>query len=127
MTEIIRASQPHRWEKINQLRSKINGYCRRVGPAEEPFQKVHGMIINTLRRKLTTGGFKFGDSVLQTKGILQATALSFLLDIALFSDFLALLQEARKGNTTISIDLQRLRNECRTFIEDAERHRLPAQ
>lgn len=70
-----------------KLREKLNKYRRRVEPAEQPFQKVHDMVVNAQRRKMTEGDFNFDDSVLQTKGILQATALSFRLDIALFRIF----------------------------------------
>lgn len=127
MTKIVRASQPGRWEKILQLRTKINSYCRRVARTEQPFQKIHDMVINAQRRKMTTGEFIFDDNVLQTKGILQATGLSLRLDIALFPDFLVLLREARKGDTKVSINLQTLRNECRAFIGDAEHHSRPSQ
>lgn len=127
MTKIVRAYQPTRWEKILQLRTKINSYCRRVAPTEQPFQKVHDMVINAQRRKMTTGEFIFDDNVLQTKGILQATALSLRLNVTLFSDFLVLLRDARKGDTKVSINLQRLRNECRAFIGDAKHHSRPAR
>jgi hypothetical protein len=50
MAKIMGASQPQRWGKILHLRSKINRYCRRVEPAEQPFQKVHDMVINAQRR-----------------------------------------------------------------------------
>jgi hypothetical protein len=76
---------------------------------------------------MTTGEFIFDDNVLQTKGILQAIALSLRLDIALFSNFLVLLRETRKGDTKVSINLQTLRNECRTFIGDAEHYSRPGQ
>jgi hypothetical protein len=85
------------------------------------------MVVNAQRRKMTSGDFKFDNSVLQTKGILQATALSFRLDIALFSDFLTLLQEVRTVDTKALVDLQKLQNECFTLIEEAERHKRPAQ
>lgn len=127
MEKIIGASQPKRWQKILQLRAQIKGYCRRVKPAEQPFQRVRDMVVNAQRRKMTTGDFKFDSSVLQTKGILQATALSFRLDIALFSDFLTLLQEVRTSETNPLVDLQILRKECSAFIDEAERHKRPVQ
>ncbi|KAF3387285.1 NFX1-type zinc finger-containing protein 1 [Penicillium rolfsii] len=127
MERIIGASQPKRWQKILQLRAQINGYCRRVEPAEQPFQRVHDMVVNAQRRKTTTGDFKFDNSVLQTKGILQAKALSARLDIALFSDFLTLLREVRTVQVKLLVDLQIFRKECSTFIDDAERHNRPAQ
>lgn len=127
MAKIMDASRPQRWKKILQLRAQINGYCHRVKPAEQPFQKVHDMVVNAQRRKMTSRDFKFDNSVLQTKGILQATALSFRLDIALFSDFLTLLQEVRTVDTKALVDLQKLQNECFTLIEEAEPHKRPAQ
>jgi hypothetical protein len=85
------------------------------------------MVVNAQRRKMTTGDFKFDNSVLQTKGVLQATALSFRLDIALFSDFQSLLHETRPSETKPTVNLQILRNECSTFIDEAEHHNRPAQ
>jgi hypothetical protein len=76
---------------------------------------------------MTTGDFKFDNSVLQTRGTLQATALNFRLDIALFSDFLTLRQGTPAGETKPIVHLQILRNECSTFIDEAESHERPAQ
>ncbi|OKO98818.1 hypothetical protein PENSUB_8735 [Penicillium subrubescens] len=127
MEKLMRASQPQRWRKILQLRARINGYCRRVKPSEQPFQKVHDMVGNPQRRKTTTSNVKFDNSVLQTKGILQATALSFRLDIAMLSDFLTLLHEVRTFKIKPLVNLQKIRNECSSFIDEAERHKRPAQ
>ncbi|KAJ6096170.1 hypothetical protein N7486_006916 [Penicillium sp. IBT 16267x] len=119
MKNFINSTKPQRWDKMIELRARIMKYLQDVNPEEQPFQRVRDMVINAQRRKKTTGDFKFGDEILQTKGVLQGAALSIRLDIALLSDFLALAKLASYKEAPLKIDLESLRNDCRHLTQEA--------
>lgn len=80
------------------------------------------MVIIAQRRRKTTSEFEFQDHIFLTKGWVQATALGLRLDIAVFADYLSLLQRARSADRKIEIDLQKARNECDHLVREAARH-----
>ncbi|KAJ5643718.1 uncharacterized protein N7484_006225 [Penicillium longicatenatum] len=119
MQPVMNSAKPRRWNKMIELRERIMEYVRVVNPEEQPFQRVRDMVINAQQRKTTTADFKFGDEILQTKGLLQGAALSIRLDLALLSDFLALEKLAIYKEAPLKIDLRILRNDCRRLTHEA--------
>ncbi|KAF4244417.1 hypothetical protein CNMCM6805_008669 [Aspergillus fumigatiaffinis] len=103
MTELVHHTSPGRWKDITKLRNKVHGR-------------------NAKRRNKTDGDFDFDNTILQSKGVLLATALNLRLDIALLTDFLSVKDRAssQTGNIAISFNLQDTRDECDTLINLAD-------
>ncbi|KAL4993400.1 AAA domain-containing protein [Aspergillus recurvatus] len=118
-----RVSKYHkeRWRELMALRDKISEYKRRVQVEEQPFNQVRNMVESARRRKKTPGLFMFDESVLQTKGHLQAASLLLRLDTALLADFLSLRKQMRPGTSQsdLYVDLAASRRECKRLIADA--------
>ncbi|KAF4199893.1 hypothetical protein CNMCM8927_004443 [Aspergillus lentulus] len=122
MTELVQHTSPGRWRDITKLRDKVVAYRKRVSLDEQPYDRVRSMVENAKRRNKTDGGFHFDNTILQSKGVLLATALNLRLDIALLTDFLSVKDRAssQTGNITISFNLQDARDECATLINLAD-------
>ncbi|PKX98448.1 putative NF-X1 finger and helicase domain protein [Aspergillus novofumigatus IBT 16806] len=122
MTEVVHHTSPGRWKDITKLRDKVVAYRKRVALDEQPYDRVRSMVESTKRRKKTDGDFEFDNTILQSKGVLLATALNLRFDIALLTDFLAVKDRAssQTGNITISFNLQDARDECATLINLAD-------
>ncbi|KAJ5709968.1 hypothetical protein N7493_009560 [Penicillium malachiteum] len=103
MRSLINKSYKLRWRDLLVLRRGITEYQAKVKVEEQPFNRVCNMVKNARQRKMTSGQFTFDESVLQTKGQIQASALLLRLDIALLSDFLHL-----KSLTPIGVDQKKL-------------------
>jgi hypothetical protein len=74
-------------------------------------------MVEYARRCKTTSKFDFDNSVLQTKGILQGTALSLRLDVALLADFLSLKQRSPgTSQTRVILELDRTVEDCHELI-----------
>ncbi|GFF38911.1 NFX1-type zinc finger-containing protein 1 [Aspergillus udagawae] len=122
MAELVHHTSPGRWENITKLRSKVVAYHKRVALDEQPYDRVRSMVENAKRRNQTDGDFDFDNTILQSKGVLLATALNLRLDIALLADFLTVKGRAssQTGNITISLNLQDARDQCSALINLAE-------
>ncbi|KAJ5611619.1 hypothetical protein N7528_008724 [Penicillium herquei] len=103
MRNLVNKSFKLRWSKLLLLRRRIVEYQARVKVEEQPFNRVCDMVKNARQRKMTSGQFTFDESVLQTKGQIQASALLIRLDTALLSDFLHL-----KSLTPIGVNQKEL-------------------
>ncbi|KAJ5760745.1 NF-X1 finger and helicase domain protein [Penicillium odoratum] len=125
MKMIMDSAKPQRWENMIKLREQIMKYLRDVNPEEQPFQRVREMVVNAQRHKTTSGDFTFGDEILQTKGVLQAAALSLRLDIALLADFLDLERLTKYKEAALKIDLRVLRNDCDILVRQAQASHRP--
>jgi AAA domain len=120
MGGIISATNNSRWKDILGLRQRIERYQKQVAPDEQPYSRVRNMVINSRRQHKTTGSFDFGNEILQTKGCLQAAALSLRLDIALLADFLKLRRDTLTGSQgTFEMDLSHIKDECEALIKTA--------
>jgi DNA polymerase III delta prime subunit len=122
MTELVHHTSPGRWKDVTKLRDKVVAYRKRVALDEQPYDRVRSMVENAKRRNKTDGDFDFDNTILQSKGVLLATALNLRLDIALLTDFLSVKDRAssQTGNITISFNLQDARDECATLINLAD-------
>ncbi|KAL1954732.1 hypothetical protein VTO42DRAFT_785 [Malbranchea cinnamomea] len=120
-----------RWQGLLALRGKIVEYHNRVKQDEQPFIQVRDRVEDARRRKQTRSEqFDFDESVLQTKGQLQASALLLRLDTALLGDFLGLYRQTKRGPNTsqLRVNLQANRRDCEQLIELASRsHRVLEQ
>ncbi|EAW11252.1 putative NF-X1 finger and helicase domain protein [Aspergillus clavatus NRRL 1] len=131
MTKIIHQSAPGRWKKLIELRNRVLAYRKQVALDEQPYNRVRSMVENVKRRKNTDSHdqLDFDDTVLQTKGVLLASALSLRLDLALLSDFLTVKDRASNtASITITLALPQTKNECFALTNLAqESGRIPQQ
>jgi hypothetical protein len=120
--ETLAKSMSLRWRELLWLRKCLVDYHQKVSQEEQPFQRVRNKVEDVRRRKQADVVFEFDESVLQTKGILMATALLIRLDTALIADFLALHRKSiEKGGVTNSliIDLKENRQDCDNLVQSA--------
>lgn len=112
-----------RWRESLLLRKRLVKYLRNVSLEEQPFQRVRNKVEDVRRRKRADVNFEFNETVIQTKGVLMATALLIRLDTALIADFLTLRKKSvQKGDVTNSlfIDLKKNRQDCEHLVQSAE-------
>jgi hypothetical protein len=123
MIDIIRKTHPGRWHRILSLRKQIDNYRRRVKPEEQPFERVRKMV-EAAQKKRKSPATHVGDfdSVLQTKGFLQGTALILRLDIALIVDFMKLVSHKPSSEVTFDVDWQKAKDDCQALINLASAH-----
>ncbi|KAL3456102.1 AAA domain-containing protein [Aspergillus heterothallicus] len=107
-----------RWKELIALRDRINNYKSRVHVEEQPFVQVRNMVEDARRRKRSPGHFDFDANVLQTKGYLQAAALSLRLDASLLADFLSLCRKGRHAG--LYVNLAGYRKEISHLVANAE-------
>lgn len=120
MMEIMEMITPGRWKGIGKLRAQVKKYRKRVAPEEQPLAAVHKMVENARRRNKTAEVFQFDDTILQTKGIIQATALNIRLDLALLADFLEFRKQRKsKKASTLELNLTDWREKCQSLIREA--------
>ncbi|KAJ5272487.1 hypothetical protein N7478_007612 [Penicillium angulare] len=121
MRSLIQKASKPRWRALLALRRKISEYQAKVKVEEQPFNQVCNMVENARRRKKTSGQFSFDESVLQTKGQIQATALLLRLDTALLSDFFSLMRLTPIGSNQkeFFINLEMNRAESGRLINEA--------
>lgn len=121
MSKLVKKQSKLRWGAALRLRQKIMEYWERVKLDEQPFNQVRNMVEDARRRKKTSGQFGFDESVLQTKGQIQAASLLLRLDSALLGDFISMKKLIRAGGDQIdlSVNLEENRNECRRLISDS--------
>lgn len=130
MRQIMNQLVPGRWKAILDVRGRIHDYCNRVALEEQPLIRVYNMVEYARRRNITSRSFEFDNNMLQTKGLLQGTALSLRVDIALLSDLLTLKQRTSGANyeTKVEISLEESMTDCRNLIHTAENsQRVPQQ
>ncbi|CAG8303689.1 unnamed protein product [Penicillium olsonii] len=115
------------WADILTLRRKIKEYQQKVKVDEQPFNQVRNMVEDARRRKKTSKEFTFDESVLQTKGEIQAASLLLRLELALLTDFLGVKKLVPQGRDRreLFINLKENRAVCQLMINDAiDTHRI---
>ncbi|KAJ9202236.1 hypothetical protein DTO164E3_3165 [Paecilomyces variotii] len=130
MRQIMNQLVPGRWKAILDVRGRIHDYCNRVALEEQPLIRVYNMVEYARRRNITARSFEFDNNMLQTKGLLQGTALSLRVDIAFLSDLLTLKQRTSGDNyqTKVETSLEESMADCRNLIHTAENsQRVPQQ
>ncbi|KAJ6020902.1 hypothetical protein N7540_006406 [Penicillium herquei] len=119
MTSLINKAFKPRWREMLAFRRKVIEYQSKVKVGEQPFNLVCNAVKNARRRKMTAGHFVFDESVLQTKGQIQASALLIRLDTALLSDFLHLKSHIGLDRKGLHLDLEKNREEAQHLIDEA--------
>ncbi|KAJ5394706.1 hypothetical protein N7509_006493 [Penicillium cosmopolitanum] len=97
---------------------------------EQPFIQVRNMVENARRRKTTSGQFGFHESVLQTKGQIQAAVLLLRLDLALLGDFIFMKSRVHsvRDQSDLFANPKENRKESRLLISDSiSSHRIIQQ
>lgn len=117
----VNKSDKRRWNDLLVLRSKIREYQERVQAEEQPFNQVRNMVEDARVRKRTSSQFHFDESVLQTKGQIQAASLLLRLDTTLLGDFLFIKKHVRVGtdHSDLYVNLRENRKESQRLIDDA--------
>lgn len=123
----LRKCRSTRWQDMNKLRDKIVAYYKKVDVEEQPFTQVWSRVEDARRRKRTTGQFSADESVLQTKGSIQALSLLVRLDTALLGDFFSLYRRVQPTQSTLEVSLRTNRQQCQSLIEMATSSRRVLQ
>ncbi|PLB42026.1 putative NF-X1 finger and helicase domain protein [Aspergillus candidus] len=116
-----------RWQDMNQLRSQIVAYYKKVDLEEQPFTQVWSRVEDARRRKRTTGQLAMDESVLQTKGSIQALSLLIRLDTTLLGDFFSLHKRVQLAQSTLEVNLRANRQQCQALIDMAASSRRVLQ
>ncbi|OGM43850.1 NF-X1 finger and helicase domain protein [Aspergillus bombycis] len=113
MHQHLKKNDSTRWKDMILLRQQVTEYYQNVKVEEQPFNQVRNMVEDARRRKRKTGQFEFDETVLQTKGCIQAASLLLRLDTALIGDFLTLYKQTPGGSNkcVLHLDLQANRKE----------------
>ncbi|KKK22768.1 hypothetical protein ARAM_003912 [Aspergillus rambellii] len=118
----VKTGDPRRWRDLLRLRQQLVEYRNKVKIEEQPFSQVRNMVEDARRRKQQVrSDFDFDESVLQTKGLTQATALLLRLDNSLLADFLSLRsrEDSRVCNSQLFVNLEVNRKQARNLIQMA--------
>ncbi|GJP88490.1 NF-X1 finger and helicase domain protein [Aspergillus niger] len=117
--DLMKKNKISRWDELVRLRNRMVKYYSRVQVEEQPFSRVQYLVEHARRVKEAQGTFKFNESVLQTKGVLLASALLIRLDIALLGDFLSLYNAATPLATRreLFVNLQKNMDDCHGLIQ----------
>ncbi|KAI2898542.1 hypothetical protein CBS63078_7543 [Aspergillus niger] len=117
--DLMKKNKISRWDELIRLRKRMVKYHSRVQVEEQPFSRVQYLVEHARRVKEAQGTFKFNESVLQTKGVLLASALLIRLDIALLGDFLSLYNAATPLATRreLFVNLQKNMDDCHGLIQ----------
>ncbi|PTU24827.1 hypothetical protein P175DRAFT_0450803 [Aspergillus ochraceoroseus IBT 24754] len=122
MNNYVKTGDPRRWRDLLRLRQQLVEYRNKVKIEEQPFSQVRNMVEDARRRKQQVrSDFDFDESVLQTKGLTQATALLLRLDNSLLADFLSLRsrEDSRVCNSQLFVNLEVNRKQARNLIQMA--------
>lgn len=113
-SQVKKASKLH-WSDVLALRCKLKEYQEKMKLEEQPFNQVRNMVENARRHKTTLGQFGFHESVLQTKGQIQATSLLLRLNLALLGDFISMKKHVRYSydKSDLFVNLKENRKACR--------------
>ena len=110
-------SQGQRYRQLSALRGRIDVFLQTTAIEGQPFRRVHDLVESLRRRLLTSGGtldaFDFDQSLLQTRGMLLATALAIRCEILALSDFIGVFhaQEQQLGRS-LTVDFSQDRDLC---------------
>ncbi|KAJ5232691.1 hypothetical protein N7468_005647 [Penicillium chermesinum] len=125
MRGLLNKRHKSRWHQVLSLREKIVAYQKQVEVDEQPYNRVRNMVEDARRRKKTSDQFRFDETVLQTKGQIQATSLLLRIDIALLGDFVSMKNHLRPGidQCELYVDFEEHRKVCRRLFNDAKASR----
>ncbi|PYH91620.1 P-loop containing nucleoside triphosphate hydrolase protein [Aspergillus ellipticus CBS 707.79] len=114
---LVRKHSASRWRELIKLRERMVKYYNEVKVEEQPFSRVRALVQRAQQLKAAKGAFQFNESVLQTKGVLLATALLMRLDVALLGDFLSLYERSNTAamRSRLFVNFQSNRDECRAL------------
>jgi hypothetical protein len=117
----------NRYKSILSLWHQISTFAGQVRKEEQPFQRVSDFVRQAVRQRKTDGDFVFGDSHIQVKGQLQATALLLKCDIVVLSDVMEILKDETPSRAEIKLDLSRHMNDCEALAGLARTTKHPRQ
>ncbi|KAI1117796.1 hypothetical protein F5Y14DRAFT_439080 [Nemania sp. NC0429] len=117
-----------RYNKAIRLWTKISKFISQVRTEEQPFQRVKNFVQYAMTHRKTTDAFAFDEkSVLQVKGVLQASALSLKCETVVFADFMTTRLPLVALRPELKLDLTKSMRDCEVVIEMAEAADLPRE
>lgn len=113
-----------------RLRQDIKEYAQLVRVEEQPFRKVHDMVLHKAKQNRASARFEWDDSVLQTKTFVQAFALLLRSDLAILAKILTAYRNRNPGQAvmgTLEMDLTKNREDCVALMRIAKEAMLPKE
>lgn len=117
--------QQNKYKDLFSLRQNIQGFHRKVGETEQPFNRVYDLVMDArINRGTETGNFDFVPEMLQTRNRLLATALLLRCDYLILLEFLSMCKQGRAvqalGSAPIlEVDFTNTRDTCCQLIGDS--------
>ncbi|KAM3422162.1 hypothetical protein BST61_g2532 [Cercospora zeina] len=127
----IRGATAGRYSALMTLRRSIAKYISKVRAEEQPFQRVRDLVESVRRRQnADVPEFEYDQSILQTRGLLLAVALSLRCDLVIITDLMRNwegMSFQQRSAKSISMDLHKYRVQCDDLIESATNSKYPLQ
>ncbi|KAI0466524.1 hypothetical protein F4859DRAFT_507316 [Xylaria cf. heliscus] len=116
-----------RYGKALRLWAQASTFIGQVRKEEQPLQRVANFVRHASRQQRATGEFAFDESVLQAKGVLQASALLLKCEIVIFTDFMTIRQPLITMRPEIKLDLTKQIKDCENLIDMAKLAHYPRE
>ncbi|KAI0553283.1 hypothetical protein F4679DRAFT_571330 [Xylaria curta] len=116
-----------RYSDALRLWARVSTFIGQVRKEEQPLQRVAEFVLQASRQQQVAKDFVFDESVLQAKGVLQASALSLKCEIIIFTDFMTVRQPLIALRPEIKLDLTKQMKDCESLIEMAKSAHYPRE
>ncbi|TRX91630.1 hypothetical protein FHL15_007412 [Xylaria flabelliformis] len=118
-----------RYSDALRLWAQVSTFIGQVRKEEQPLQRVADFVRHASRQQQqqVTNDFVLDESVLQAKGLLQASALSLKCEIVIFTDFMTIRQPLITLRPEIKLDLIKQMKDCESLIEMAKSAHYPRE
>ncbi|RYC57087.1 hypothetical protein CHU98_g9122 [Xylaria longipes] len=116
-----------RYNEALRLWARVSTFTSQVRKEEQPLQRVADFVRYASRQQQALNGFTFDESVLQVKGVLQASALSLKCEIVIFTDFMTIRQPLIALRSELKLDLTKQMKDCESLIEMAKSAHYPRE
>ncbi|KAI0448301.1 hypothetical protein F5B21DRAFT_522698 [Xylaria acuta] len=116
-----------RYGEALRLWARVSTFIGQVRKEEQPLQRVADFVRHASRQQQAVSEFAFDESVLQAKGVLQASALSLKCEIVIFTDFMTIRQPLIALRSEIKLDLTKQMKDCESLIDMAKLSHYPRE
>ncbi|KAI1269919.1 hypothetical protein F5Y18DRAFT_372009 [Xylariaceae sp. FL1019] len=116
-----------RYTAALRLWNDTSAFLGSVRKEEQPLQRVANFVRHATRERKATGEFFFDESVLQVKGVLQATSLLLRCEVVMLTDFMTVRQPLLATRPELKLDFTHGMNECNNLINMAAAAKYPRE
>ncbi|KAI0182886.1 hypothetical protein EV127DRAFT_377975 [Xylaria flabelliformis] len=117
-----------RYSDALRLWAQVSTFISQVRKEEQPLQRVADFVRHASRQQQQVNNdFVLDESVLQAKGLLQASALSLKCEVVIFTDFMTIRQPLLTLRPEIKLDLTKQIKDCESLIEMAKSAHYPRE